>query len=406
MLCRMTPVDAQPAQDRAQAAALMQAFAARTGLVGDAPARRYLWTDAFAVCNFLALGECALAARLIEQVHAILGAHRPDDARHGPLSGLDPAAAREHPTVGGLRIGKPLPERAADTPTDPALEWERDGQYFHYLTRWMHALDQYARRTGTADANRWARELARTAVDAFVQDGPGGRRVVWKMSIDLDRPLVASMGQHDPLDGLVTCLQLRAHAPAEARGPSLAPELRTLGALLAGTSLLTDDPLGIGGLLGDAYRLAQLLHGDSGDDALLGLLLAAAAGGLAVWLGQRPLARPAVERLAFRELGLAIGLQAATRLWRLLEHARAPLLRQPAARASLDAVITQLPLARRIGQYWLAVAQAAPPHWRAHEDINAVMLATCLVPDGWLEFEEPPSRAGSLAAARASRQHQ
>jgi hypothetical protein len=29
------------------------------------------------------------------------------------------------------------------------------------------------------------------------------------MSIDLSRPLVDSRGQHDPLDGLVTCLELR-----------------------------------------------------------------------------------------------------------------------------------------------------------------------------------------------------
>ena len=33
-----------------QAEALMQAFAHRTGLTSDATPRRYLWTDAFAVC--------------------------------------------------------------------------------------------------------------------------------------------------------------------------------------------------------------------------------------------------------------------------------------------------------------------------------------------------------------------
>ncbi len=34
---------------------LMDGFARATGLVGDAPPRRYLWTDAFAVGNFLGL---------------------------------------------------------------------------------------------------------------------------------------------------------------------------------------------------------------------------------------------------------------------------------------------------------------------------------------------------------------
>lgn len=38
----------------------------------------------------------------------------------------------------------------------------------------------------------------------------------WKMSIDLSSPLVPSMGQHDPLDGLITYLQLQATAPLDA----------------------------------------------------------------------------------------------------------------------------------------------------------------------------------------------
>lgn len=387
--------------ERAMAGALMRVFAERTGVAGDAPARRYLWTDAFAVCNFLGLGEDALATRLVGQVHAVLGSHRADDARSGPLSGLDAAAARRHPTQGGLRIGKPLPERAAGAPADAALEWERDGQYFHYLTRWMHALDQYALRTGVDDANRWARELARVAVQAFVVEEGGAPRMAWKMSIALDRAQVASMGQHDPLDGLVTCLQLRAHTPPGSGGPTLAPELRTLAALIAGTNLLTDDPLGVGGLLVDAYRLAQLLHERPGDDALIGLLLAAAATGLQAWLQQRPLARGGDERLAFRELGLAIGLSAAARLWRLLEHDHAPITGQPAVRASLDALIAQVPLARRISGHWSEPAQQATPAWRAHEDINTVMLATSLAPDGYLDF--PRAEAAPVRSALQSR---
>jgi hypothetical protein len=52
-----------------------------------------------------------------------------------------------HPTRGGLRIGKQLPERRPGEPYDPQVEWDRDGQYFHYLTKWMHALDQASSRT-------------------------------------------------------------------------------------------------------------------------------------------------------------------------------------------------------------------------------------------------------------------
>ena len=36
-----------------QAIELMMGFAERTGLTAARPHQRYLWTDAFAVCNFL-----------------------------------------------------------------------------------------------------------------------------------------------------------------------------------------------------------------------------------------------------------------------------------------------------------------------------------------------------------------
>ena len=147
---------------------IMAGFAERTGLAeGCGPPRRYLWTDAFAVCNLIwlarATGEKAyleLARRLVAQTHHTLGRHRGDDPRTGWLSGLSGAKAEARPTAGGLRIGKALPERGSHDPFDQRLEWERDGQYFHYLTKWMHALDQLARTTGEAHLNAWARELA------------------------------------------------------------------------------------------------------------------------------------------------------------------------------------------------------------------------------------------------------
>jgi hypothetical protein len=65
-----------PANDNL-AVRLMVEFAERTGLVSNAKSPdRYLWTDAFAVCNFLELfartGEPKYreyAIRLIDQVH-------------------------------------------------------------------------------------------------------------------------------------------------------------------------------------------------------------------------------------------------------------------------------------------------------------------------------------------------
>ena len=107
-----------PANDRI-AARLMLEFATRTGLISEIKSpRRYLWTDAFAVCNFLELfartGEQKYqeyAIRLIDQVHQVLGRYREDDVRHGWISGLDEENGPRHPTIGGLRIGKPLKER-------------------------------------------------------------------------------------------------------------------------------------------------------------------------------------------------------------------------------------------------------------------------------------------------------
>ena len=72
----------------------MQDFAkdSRTRSVSPHP-KRYLWTDAFAVCNYLGLFQRThnelyrdLALRLVDQVHHTLGRHRSDDTRTGWIS--------------------------------------------------------------------------------------------------------------------------------------------------------------------------------------------------------------------------------------------------------------------------------------------------------------------------------
>jgi hypothetical protein len=387
---RMAPVQPSPPVAVDEAALLMSAFAARTGLASEVVPTRYLWTDAFAVCNFLALAGkvdrdlfLGHATRLVEQVHHVLGRHRPDDARRGWISGLAEDAGEVHPTAGGLRIGKPLPERDARQPADPALEWERDGQYFHYLTRWMHALDQFAHATGDAGAERWACELALAAHAAFHVRAGGANRLVWKMSIDLSRPLVSTMGHHDPLDGLITCLQLQARRDP-ARDPDLSAQIRDMAAMVDGRDWRTDDPLGLGGLLADAWRLAQLPGGMSGRRQLVATLLEAAVDGLSAYQHQRPLQRPLSRRLAFRELGLAIGLHAVARLRSHDFADRAP---GSALSGSLATLARSLPLADAIEADWREPASQRTPNWLAHEDINAVMLATALLPAGYLDLQ-------------------
>jgi hypothetical protein len=369
---------------------LMDNFAERTGLSSRQPPQRYLWTDAFAVCNYLGLARATgkqdyteLALALVDQVHHTLGRHRDDDRRTGWISGLSEREGEQHPTQGGLRIGKALQERGPREPFDERLEWDRDGQYFHYLTKWMHALDQVARATRQPRYNAWARELAASAYRAFTyQPAPAWepRRMAWKMSIDLTRAQVSSMGQHDPLDGYITSLQLQATAaalPEAAAGPNLDEETSQYAIMIRRGEWSTADPLGLGGLLTDAYRVLQLMQQGTVPDAqLLDRLLNAARVGLQYYAQSGDLQLPAKYRLAFRELGLAIGLHAVERLQ--------PATTSPQRREQLKALMQYTLLRDDIENFWRNLEHQHSITWTEHRDINEVMLATSLVPEGFL----------------------
>ena len=141
--------------------------------------------------------------------------------------------------------------------------------------------------------------------------------------------------------------------------------------MLEGSDLATSDPLGIGGLLIDACRLAALSRtGAFADDTLLPALLEAALQGLRDPSDRVDLARPASMRLAFRELGLGIGLHG-------VEHLE---------REGLGEIVRDfapyLPLAGRIESFWLDPRSQAAPSWVSHRDIDEVMLASSLFPEG------------------------
>ena len=359
------------------AAQIMQDFALRTGLIGKSEPKRYLWTDAFAVCNFLGLYESQkdiryldLARKLVDQVHNTLGRRHPDDKKQGWLSGLPDNIAQKHPTIAGLRIGKPLPERREDEPYDEQLEWDRDGQYFHYLTKWMHALNRMTEMTGEYHYNIWAIELAKVAFAKFSYIEPNSkeRLMFWKMSTDLNRPLISSMGQHDPLDGWITYLKLQhvgKQNPNYNENMDLHEEIAALRRMTEYTTLVTADALGIGGLLNDTWFLAQL---PSPDHAMLETLMVASVQSMEIYLRQdKSITLPAKHRLAFRELGLAIGLEAVAKLDKLAE----PFVRYQ-------------PIGEEIVSFWSEDAHQQNHTWQEHIDINTVMLATALAPDGYL----------------------
>lgn len=367
---------------------LMEGFALSTGLApeGGAEPRRYLWTDAFAVFNYVELyrltGEGRyrqLALRLVDQVHRVLGRHRGDDGRSGWISGLEDREAEEHPTAGGLRIGKRLPERKEGEPYDPILEWGRDGQYYHYLTKWMLALCRVAQATGEAKYLRWAVELAEVAHKAFtyVSDVDGRRHIYWKMSIDLTRPLVPQEGAHDAIDGLVTYVELQVASGAGALQAEVMEAL-DMCASRDWSEWVTEDPLGIGELLCLSYRAARLAAGGmSYLREVLQPLLEAAYVSLRAYLPKELFKMPAERRLAFRELGLSIGLCAVEGLECLAEGLGLD-------RQLVEGLKKFVPMRREIEEFWLGQSSRGSGAWAEHSDINTVMLAASLLPEGYL----------------------
>ncbi len=380
----------------ARAGKIMLDFAERTGLSGTVRTpQRYLWTDAHAVCNFLTLFRRTgdedfkrLATTLIDQVHEVLGQHREDDSRQGWISGLDDKQAPDHPTAGGLRIGKKLNERGPDDPFDERLEWDRDGQYFHYLTKWMHALCRTAIVTGERRYCRWAVELAKAAHSGFVFAcfPDGQRRLLWKMSIDLSYPLVPSAGLHDPLDGYVTYNELDFCSSRWAGNPgwaALDSEISDTKAMIRGQQWGTDDPLGVGGILFDLCRLLQMAAvGYLDEPRLCAALLRATNDSLRRFHDGASLNHPASHRLAFREFGLAIGLRGIP-LMGQIARSHPGLITDDMLR-DLGRVGPSVPMADAIEDFWQRTQSQQVPSWLDHWEINSTMLATSLQPAEFL----------------------
>lgn len=376
---------------------LMLQFAENTGLLGDShPSDRYLWTDAFAVCNFLELFNLTgkdefldLAKKLVDQVHWVLGRFREDDEREGWISGLDRKNGEKRPTGAGLRIGKDMKERKYNEPLNPDLEWDRDGQYYHYLTKWMHALNRVSRVTNDWKYNLWSIELAKGIHSKFTYLPEGGspKRMYWKMSTDLSYPLVTSMGHHDPLDGLITYLETQTIAElySDPAFPDLHQEIAEMKEICKGREWATHDPLGLGGLLSDSFRLSQLVGmGNAHYQDLIHDILADSGMGLGFYAKSNHLKISADYRLAFRELGLAIGLEAIGRLENYIRQH--PDLFFPINQWELE-IEPLKEYEKYIGQiqkFWMIPANQQSKSWKEHENINRVMLGTCLEPDGYL----------------------
>jgi hypothetical protein len=377
----------------------MMQFASNTGLYPESSnPKRYLWTDAFAVCNFLELYITTkekkyldLTLKLIDQVHNVLGKYRPENNKEGWISGLEIDEGKNHPTLGGLRIGKEINEREPNEQFNERLEWDRDGQYYHYLTKWMHALNNTSMITGDIKYIQWALELAKTAHAHFTYLPKSGtiKRMYWKMSIDLKYPQVPSMGQHDPLDGYITYNEIQNGInylnTSDSIEEPLKYEIEDMKTICSGMAMVTDDPLGLGGLLSDATRVAQLITQGCNQFKLLETILNSTLVGLRSYNSNNPINIPRDYRLAFRELGLSIGFKGLVIIKQIIKD-NSKFFSRNSLKNQLNELNKYNGLIDNIEDFWLEETNRNAKNWIEHRDINTVMLATTLAPEGFLKI--------------------
>ncbi|KFZ08817.1 hypothetical protein V502_09131 [Pseudogymnoascus sp. VKM F-4520 (FW-2644)] len=256
---------------------------------------RYLWTDAFGVVNFLTLYKelneekyLILAKRLVVRVHDILGWTRDGKSRL-------PGATDDNPLGGGLRIGK-----------DEASGPDGDGQYHHYLTLWMFALNRLSIASGVATYNDQAIALARAIHPRFFIDRTSASaRMVWKISMDMSRPLVPSQGRLDATTGFVVYRLLQA-AAKEPRVLETEIEDYQKVMRLRDSVDATHDTLDLGMALWIAHWYAgQDQWADQlGENCLIAIKT--------IFGDERYKTRAVPHRLAFREFGALMGAKCYT----------------------------------------------------------------------------------------------
>jgi len=147
----------------------------------------------------------------------------------------------------------------------------------------------------------------------------------------------------------------------------------------------TDDPLGIGGLLSDACRLTQLIiKSGIGFDNMLKDLLQSADRGLHYFMQSDPMKMPPEYRLAFRELGLVIGMHGVGIMKDMIRLGKDRLADARKTEALVAKLSAFQPVAENLEDFWLAPEHQKVGTWNEHLNINSVMLATSLIPEGFL----------------------
>jgi len=122
---------------------------------------------------------------------------------------------------------------------------------------------------------------------------------------------------------------------------------------------------------------------------LLDALLTAALAGVE-YARSEELRAPAAYRLGFRELGLAIGLHAVQLLWLGEERQEGEAGIDSGIHERLRSLAMLASLGENIESFWSDPKHRQAPTWEEHRDINEVMLATSLAPEGFLILSAGP----------------
>eukprot|EP00923_Selenidium_pygospionis_P013090 GHVN01022611.1.p1 GENE.GHVN01022611.1~~GHVN01022611.1.p1 ORF type:complete len:463 (+),score=79.89 GHVN01022611.1:151-1389(+) len=397
---------------------VMMIFAHTTGLIPPDENKqrvRYLWTDAWAVINCVGLSRMArhygenkssdkmlrLGASTIAKTQQVLGSHRraqfPNDSdnRSGPL------------TNGGMRIGKAYSEDLKVDPHDDPFSYDRDGQYFHYLTKWLNALCLFADETNDASLAELAVRTANQILPSFHHvTRDGSNMLYWKMSIDLTHPTVRSMGAHDAVDGLIAYLQVKATADRfqldghltatdhlTATG-HLSQHINLLSKVIDDQNVLCRSPRGsdsleAGGLLINAVHLSAMMRCDSSldqGDLLVRLLRHSLpiVKGCHREMCERPIGLQ--RRLPFRDFGLSTGLKGVVALHEN-ENNSLNMKKSGQVWQLVDEILAAgVPVLKEMESWNMSHLQTLAS-WRDHEQITNVMYASHLCPKGFL-FEQ------------------
>jgi hypothetical protein len=256
----------------------------------------------------------------------------------------------------------------------------------------MHALNTVSLIIKNPKYLYWAVELAKTAHSAFVYSDSlsSNKRMYWKMSIDLSRPMIESMGQHDPLDGLISYKELQSSldkVSENAHNFSLQKEIKDFESMCFEATWTSNDSLSTGGLLTDIYRIFQLIsHKQKFDKGILKNILYDTIISLNTYFKESTINRVPEYRLAFRELGLSIGLHAIKLINKAELHNTYNFENSKEITQSLFHLDKYTPLIEKIEKFWLEKKHQSTDNWQNHIDINCIMLATSLLPDRYLHL--------------------